>query len=61
MSPLYHYNCKKCKKVYGLIIPMKYYDSVIPCPKCDKDMEKIIGMPAVQMCKRSVSDKRDFR
>lgn len=40
--PLYTYWCKKCEKLYEVMIKLKDYGTEVKCPHCKKTTEKII-------------------
>ena len=40
--PLYTYWCKKCEKLYEVMIKLKDYGTEVKCPHCKKETEKII-------------------
>lgn len=47
---LYQYTCenKKCEKsslVMEFLVPLKQYDAVIGCPKCQKALKKLLSSP----------------
>jgi putative FmdB family regulatory protein len=44
--PLYAYWCKDCEKVFEFLVPYKQRDIVLPCPKCTKDLEKLLSSPS---------------
>ena len=40
--PLYTYLCKKCAKIYEVIVPLKKAEDDIKCPHCNTVVEKKI-------------------
>ena len=40
--PLYVKWCKKCEKVYEVIIPLKDYEKKVKCPHCKRMLVKIL-------------------
>jgi len=41
--PLFDYYCKDCEKCYEVLVPLSKTKSKIKCPKCKKELKKIIS------------------
>ncbi len=51
--PLYVYECKKCHKIFEMLVGVGSGDEEIKCPDCgSKDVEKRLGAP----CRVGVKD-----
>lgn len=47
--PLYVKWCKKCEKIYEVLIPLKDYKKKVKCPHCKKELAKILTPVSFRM------------
>ena len=45
--PMQEYFCKKCAKLYEILVPLAKTDDRISCPHCEKDLIKHISAPKI--------------
>jgi putative FmdB family regulatory protein len=43
--PIQDYHCKKCSKLYEIIVPLSKTDDEIKCPHCNEVLAKHISAP----------------
>ena len=43
--PIYQLICKRCNKLYDVMIPLKRYGEKVKCPHCKKLMEQQVAAP----------------
>jgi len=40
--PLYVYTCKKCAKLFEILVSLNEYDKPIKCPHCGEKLNRIM-------------------
>lgn len=40
--PLYLFECKKCNKLWELLIKLKDFDKEVKCPECNKKLKRLV-------------------
>ena len=41
--PLFDFICKKCEKIFEVIVPLSYSKKKIKCPYCKKQLKKLMS------------------
>lgn len=40
--PIYLYQCKKCNKLWELLIKLIDFDKKVECPECKEEMKRLV-------------------
>jgi putative FmdB family regulatory protein len=47
--PLYDYHCKKCEKIFEIMVKLDKSDKEIECPYCKKKLTKLMSPVSFRM------------
>jgi len=50
--PLYEYYCENCEEVFEALRSLSSSDNPVPCPKCDRDAERIMPTTFASMSRK---------